>query len=71
MTTITLNHRPHAHRHESRLASLVATFGAWRRRRQERHQLARELASMSDTECHDLGITRADFHAILNGTYRR
>lgn len=42
-------------------------FEAWRRRRAE---LA-ELAALDDRDLADLGISRGDFHAILDGTYRR
>ena len=71
MTTITINHRPHTHRGEGWLAGRVAAFRTWRRARRERCRLAQELATMSEAECHDIGISRADFRAILDGTYRR
>lgn len=72
MTTITFSHRSsHAHRGEGRIAGLVAAFAAWRHERRQRSRLAHELANMSDAECHDIGISRADFRAILDGTYRR
>jgi uncharacterized protein YjiS (DUF1127 family) len=33
--------------------------------------IARELNTYTDRELFDLGIQRADFAAIVNGTYRR
>ena len=54
-----------------RPASLKARFSAWRARRQERARIARELLSYTDRELFDLGISRADIPAIINGTYRR
>jgi uncharacterized protein YjiS (DUF1127 family) len=44
----------------------IARFDEWRRRR----ALLAELVSMSDRDLADLGITRGDFPAILDGTYR-
>lgn len=54
-----------------RPASLKSRFLAWRERRRERARVARELLSYTDRELFDLGISRADIPAILNGTYRR
>jgi uncharacterized protein YjiS (DUF1127 family) len=54
-----------------RPASLKARFLAWRARRRERARIARELLSYTDRELFDLGISRADIPAILDGTYRR
>ena len=54
-----------------RPASLKARFLAWRERRRQRAQMARELLSYTDRELFDLGISRADIPAILNGTYKR
>jgi uncharacterized protein YjiS (DUF1127 family) len=46
-------------------------FLAWREKRRERARVARELLSYSDRELFDLGISRADIPAVINGTYRR
>ncbi len=54
-----------------RPASLKARFLAWRERRRARAQMARELLSYTDRELFDLGISRADIPAVLDGTYRR
>jgi uncharacterized protein YjiS (DUF1127 family) len=45
----------------------IARFDEWRRRR----VLLGELMSLNDRDLADLGIGRADFPAILDGTYRR
>jgi len=54
-----------------RAPTLKARFLAWRERRRERARIARELLSYTDRELFDLGISRADIPAIINGTYRR
>ena len=54
-----------------RPASLMDRFQAWRARRQERARIARELLTYTDRELFDLGISRADIPAIIDGTYRR
>jgi uncharacterized protein YjiS (DUF1127 family) len=46
-------------------------FAEWRKTRARLARVARELNSYTDRELFDLGIQRADFAAILNGTYRR
>jgi uncharacterized protein YjiS (DUF1127 family) len=46
-------------------------FSAWRRQRATRARITRELATYTDRELFDLGITRADIPAVINGTYRR
>ena len=46
-------------------------FTAWREKRQRRAQIARELLTYTDRELFDLGISRGDIPAIINGTYRR
>ncbi len=48
-----------------------ARFSAWRAKRAYRARIARELNTYTDRELFDLGIQRADFQAILNGTFRR
>ncbi|MDA8248661.1 MAG: DUF1127 domain-containing protein [Rhodospirillales bacterium] len=54
-----------------RPVSLKTRFLAWRERRRERARIARELATYTDRELLDLGISRTDIPAIINGTYRR
>ena len=54
-----------------RPASLLVRFQAWRAQRQERARIARELLTYTDRELFDLGISRADIPAIIDGTYRR
>jgi uncharacterized protein YjiS (DUF1127 family) len=51
------------------LQQTVASFTAWRTERHERTRIARELATYTDRELFDLRIQRADFPAIINGTY--
>ena len=46
-------------------------FLAWREKRRERARIARELLSYTDRELFDLGISRGDIPAILDGTFRR
>ncbi len=46
-------------------------FLAWREQRQRRAQITRELLTYTDRELFDLGITRGDIPAIINGTFRR
>jgi uncharacterized protein YjiS (DUF1127 family) len=48
-----------------------AQFAAWRAKRAYRARIARELNTYTDRELFDLGIQRADFPAILNGSFRR
>jgi uncharacterized protein YjiS (DUF1127 family) len=54
-----------------RWATLVRRIADWRERRRRRAQITRELLSYTDRELFDLGITRGDIPAIINGTYRR
>ncbi|HTU54489.1 MAG TPA: DUF1127 domain-containing protein [Acetobacteraceae bacterium] len=51
--------------------SLRGRFGRWIAERRRRRQLAHELAQLSDRDLTDLGIGRADFSAIIRGTFRR
>jgi uncharacterized protein YjiS (DUF1127 family) len=53
------------------LQQTVASFTAWRTERRERARITRELATCTDRELFDLRIQRADFPAIINGTYSR
>ncbi len=50
---------------------IVAAWRAYRAERQRQATIARELASYTDRQLFDLGIQRADFPAIIKGTYRR
>ncbi|MGH7122341.1 MAG: DUF1127 domain-containing protein [Acetobacteraceae bacterium] len=50
---------------------LRSRFAAWRTEHRRRVRLAHELASLDDRELIDLDISRADFPAIISGTYRR
>ncbi|HUA77552.1 MAG TPA: DUF1127 domain-containing protein [Acetobacteraceae bacterium] len=43
----------------------------WFAERRRRNELARELVQLSDRDLSDLGIGRADFSAIIRGTYQR
>jgi len=54
-----------------RMGRVVAWFDAWLLRRRERAELIRTLRMMNDRDLHDLGISRADFPAIVEGVYRR
>jgi uncharacterized protein YjiS (DUF1127 family) len=60
-----------AHDAASMWAETKHRFSAWRRQRASRARIARELATYTDRELFDLGITRADIPAVINGTYRR
>jgi uncharacterized protein YjiS (DUF1127 family) len=53
------------------LGRVVARLDAWLFKRRERAQLTNTLAKMSERDLHDLGISRADFPAIIQGDYRR
>jgi len=53
------------------LQPLLNAFTAWRAEQRKRAQIARELATCTDRELFDLRIQRADFPAIINGTYSR
>jgi uncharacterized protein YjiS (DUF1127 family) len=48
-----------------------ARFAEWRAKRAYRARIERELNTYTDRELFDLGIQRADFPAILNGSFRR
>lgn len=53
------------------LAERGERLAAWRAKRAYRARIARELNSYTDRELFDLGIQRADFAAILDGSFRR
>ena len=71
MTTITLNHKSGARRAGGRLAHLFAALAEWNRERLRRKTVAAELATMNEAELRDIGISRADFPAIIDGSFRR
>jgi uncharacterized protein YjiS (DUF1127 family) len=60
-----------AHDAASLWAETTLRFSEWRRKRASRARVARELATYTDRELFDLGISRADIPAVINGTYRR
>jgi uncharacterized protein YjiS (DUF1127 family) len=53
------------------LGRIVARLDAWLFQRRERSELVRTLRMMGDRDLRDLGISRADFPAIVEGVYRR
>jgi uncharacterized protein YjiS (DUF1127 family) len=53
------------------LGRIVARLDAWMFQRRERAELVRTLRMMGDRDLRDLGISRADFPAIVEGVYRR
>jgi uncharacterized protein YjiS (DUF1127 family) len=53
------------------MKNIVRKYKAWRAERQRRRQVVRELDAMTDRELLDLGLSRYDFAAIINGTYQR
>jgi uncharacterized protein YjiS (DUF1127 family) len=54
-----------------RMPNLVQKYHAWRTERQRRRKLVRELSAFNDRELLELGFSRYDFPAIINGTYQR
>jgi uncharacterized protein YjiS (DUF1127 family) len=53
------------------MRTIIQKFQAWRAERQRRRQLIGELNTFSDRDLLDLGFSRYDFPAIINGTYQR
>ncbi len=53
------------------IGRLVAKFDGWMMQRRERAELVRTLRMMGERDLRDLGISRADFPAIVEGVYRR
>jgi uncharacterized protein YjiS (DUF1127 family) len=53
------------------LQPTLNAFTVWRAEQRKRAQIARELATYTDRELFDLRVQRADFPAIINGTYTR
>jgi uncharacterized protein YjiS (DUF1127 family) len=54
-----------------RWADFKRHFQAWRAERRYRARIWRELMSYTDRELADIGLTRSDIPAVVNGTYRR
>jgi uncharacterized protein YjiS (DUF1127 family) len=54
-----------------RLGRLVEALDGWLLKRRERAEVIRTLGMMGDRDLRDLGISRADFPAIVEGVYRR
>jgi uncharacterized protein YjiS (DUF1127 family) len=71
MATITLNQKTASRRSGGRVAHLFASLAEWNRERLRRKNVAGELFAMSELELRDLGISQADFPAIVDGTFRR
>lgn len=55
----------------ARFAGLRAKFAERGAERKRRKQLVFELSQYNDRELADLGFSRADFPAIMDGTYAR
>jgi len=53
------------------MGRLLARLDGWLYERRHRNEVRTILSQMSDRDLRDLAISRADFPAILNGTYRR
>ncbi|MGC8469714.1 MAG: hypothetical protein ACP5NI_07410 [Acetobacteraceae bacterium] len=53
------------------VARLSASLRSWREERQRRARMWQELSLLTDRDLSDLGFGRADFAAIVAGTYRR
>jgi uncharacterized protein YjiS (DUF1127 family) len=53
------------------MGRLVARLDAWLFRRREHADLVRSLRLLTERDMQDLGISRADFPSIIDGTYRR
>ena len=55
----------------ARLFTLPPWWMAYRGEQRRRTQIVRELSAYTSRELAELGFSRADFPAILKGTYRR
>ncbi len=53
------------------MSRIGARFDNWMVQRRERAELVRTLRMMGERDLRDLGISRADFPAIVEGVYRR
>ena len=53
------------------MKDVARKFKAWRAEQQRRWKLVRELSTHSNRDLLDLGFSRQDFPAIINGTYQR
>ena len=56
---------------DMQMESLARKYKAWRVQRQRRLKIVRQLSAYTDRDLLDLGFSRNDFPAIINGTYRR
>lgn len=55
----------------ARPATLRERLRAWQINRQRQRRIARELASYTQRDLCDLGISSGDIPEIIRGTYRR
>ena len=53
------------------MQNVARKYKAWRVQRQRRLKVVRQLSADSDRDLLDLGFSRHDFPAIINGTYQR
>jgi uncharacterized protein YjiS (DUF1127 family) len=53
------------------MGRFVARLDNWLFQRRERAELVKTLSKMGERDLRDLGISRADFPAIVQGVYRR
>lgn len=51
--------------------SCRARIASWMRRLAEAERARRELTAMSDVELKDVGLTRGEIGAVVNGTFSR
>jgi uncharacterized protein YjiS (DUF1127 family) len=54
-----------------RVAEAAQLVSEWRSKRAYRARISRELETYTDRELFDLGISRANFPEILDGSFRR
>ena len=53
------------------MESLTRNTKPWRVQRRRRLKIVRQLSAYTDRDLLDLGFSRHDFPAIINGTYQR
>ena len=53
------------------LSGMIATFHAWRARRQDIARITRELEGYSDGELAELGLGRGDIPAVARDSFAR
>ena len=53
------------------MKDLARKYKGWRVQRQRRLKVVRQLSAYTDRDLLDLGFSRHDFPAIINGTYQR